>query len=788
MIFFKHVVCAVALALCLAMPAVAQDCHIALRGKVLDSTTGEVLAFATVSVAEQNKGAVCDENGRFVIADLCEKTKYTVQIKHIQCSHFTQAVNLTENTEMTFYLTHDDHTLNEVIVLEKAVAPPSVQASMKMTEAELSGNAALGLGEMLKVLPGVSSLNTGLTISKPIVQGLHSNRLGIVSNGVTIEGQQWGTEHAPEVDPFSAARVSVIKGVAGVRYGMGNLAGLVVLEPAPLRSKAGVGGWATLQGFSNGKGGIVAASADWHIPSKGLSLRLQGTFKRGGNLHTPDYFLWNSGIRELNLSGMAAWKHGNWQHEASGSRFNQIIGILRAAHIGNTTDLRLAIEQSIPLNNIDSFAYSIGRPFQHIEHNLGKWRSVWRISDRWRFSFQESFQYNRRKEFDAHKPLGAISDENPKPQIVFNIATNTVDAALEHNPIRHWQGGVGVQQQTQYNFVTYGSLIPDFLRLTGGIWATERWRRYPSPWEVEFGARYDYQWSHITDTVGSLRKINTKLQFANPSASAGLIYHVSERLNTRFNTGLAWRAPNVNELFARGVHHGSATYEEGDPTLQPEYAWNNSISVEYNDDRHRKTFGLAALQVTVYHNRIADFIYLNPEPQFVLSIRGAFPAFTYQQADAVLQGIDFGGTVRLWGDFFFEGKGSVIRARYWSFQVPGHEGERHREWLPLIPSDRFAFNLRWDNGKASYVQVGTITVLRQTRFPQGILLKEPPPAYTLVGFNVGHRFRIGKQQVELGCSAQNLMNTRYRDYTDFFRFFVDQPGTNIALRAKWIWD
>ncbi len=769
----------------MAFGLAAQDCHIALRGKVVDADSGEPLAYASVSLSEIGRGAVCDGNGWFTVADLCEKTAYTIHIQHVQCTHFTEVVRLSENAEMTFKLKHD-HALNEIVVMEKAVALKAVQTEIGVSKADLDATMGLNLGETIRRLPGVTILNTGVTISKPVIQGLHSNRIAIISNGVIIEGQQWGTEHAPEVDPFTADKVSVVKGSAALRYGIGNMGGVVLVEPAPLREAGGIGGWVAAQGFSNGRGGVGSGALDWHLPNRSLVFRIQGTLKRTGNLRTPGYFLWNTGVQEFNFSGMAAWKHGNWKHELSGTRFNQTIGILRAAHIGNTTDLLLAITLDTPVNNYDSFSYSINRPYQRIEHNLGKYRAALRLSDRWKFSLQESFQHNRRREFDAHKPLGVISDVNPKPQIIFNIVTNTIDLALEHNPIRHWQGGIGLQQQTQYNYVTRGGLIPDFLRMGGGVWATERRRRYPAPWEMEFGARYDYQWHQITQTLSNSQKVNLIRKFANLSATTGLLYHFSDHANLRLNSGLAWRAPHVNELFANGIHHGSATYEKGDPSLIPEQGWNNSLSFYYDKSQWGVPPRILGAQLTLFYNQMNQFIYLNPEKDLVLSIRGAFPAFTYRQADATLRGFDGRFETRLWKGLSFEGRASILRATYWTLEAPGHEGKRYQEWLPLMPSDRYSYGLRWRNRKETYVHIDATTVLRQTRYPEGILLKAPPARYTLVGFNTGHTFLWGKQKIEAGLSIQNGLNVRYREYMDAFRFFVDEPGVNVVARAKWI--
>ncbi|MBK7936198.1 MAG: TonB-dependent receptor plug domain-containing protein [Lewinellaceae bacterium] len=241
--------CLTGLCLLYFLPMKAQDCHIALRGHILEAESGLPLTFATVSIQEAGKGAVSDENGYFVIPDLCERTLYTLAIHHVECAHFTQAVSLTENTEMEFRLVHDA-VLKEVLIQEKAIAPAPTQAENVVSRSDLAATQGLNLGETLKKIPGVSVLNSGATVAKPVIQGLHSNRIAIVSDGVTLQSQQWGADHAPEIDPFSAGQIKVVKGAAGVQYGVGAMAGVVVLEPAPLRERAGMDGWLSLGGLA----------------------------------------------------------------------------------------------------------------------------------------------------------------------------------------------------------------------------------------------------------------------------------------------------------------------------------------------------------------------------------------------------------------------------------------------------------------------------------------------------------------------------------------------------------
>ncbi|MBV6442171.1 MAG: Vitamin B12 transporter BtuB [Saprospiraceae bacterium] len=782
--------------LCATGPLLAQDCHLALRGHVTDADTKEALPYATVFVRETGKGAVTDENGWFAIPDLCERTPYTVEIHHVECAHFTQVVQLTENAEMEFHLVHTA-ILNEVVIREKAVAPPPTQAEIAVEQNDLEAAKGLNLGETLKKLPGVTLLSSGATIAKPVIQGLHSNRIAIVADGVTLQSQQWGNDHAPEIDPFTADKISVVKGAAGVRYGAGAMAGAVVLEPAPLREKDGIGGWLSLGGFSNGWGGVASGAADWHLPGRSLTFRLQGTAKRSGNLRAPDYWLGNTGASELNFSAMAGWKKGRWRHTVSVTQFGQRFGILRAAHTGSLSDLEAAISSDTPRNNLNYFSYKIDRPYQRVQHNVLKYKAEFRFNDIWKLSGQYNFQYNQRREYDRGRNNTTQGD---KAQVAFQLWSNTLDLALEHLPIRHWQGGVGVQAVQQLNYVSKGGYIPDYLGWGGSVWATERWRRFPVPWEFEIGARYDFRRNHVTTTGNGNNDLDEQLTFGNVSGTLGAIYHFSNDFSAKLNTGLAWRPPHVNELFARGVHHGAGTYEQGNPDLESEKAWNSNLTLDWKTS-------FASAMVTVYRNSVQDFIYLNqPRDSIVLTVRGPFPAYFYQQDDAVLQGLDASVSVSFIPQLALETRASILRG----YRLARRNGENstYHDWLPLMPADRFQYGIRWtvdgrrrkvDGGRRSadgereaegetFVRLLATTVVRQSHIPEEGLTKAPPPAFTTLGLEAAHTFYLsspsGDLPIEIGLNVQNLTNVRYREYLDFFRFYTDSPGVNVGLRAK----
>lgn len=749
-----------------------QTCTLQLNGQILESHSRQPLSFATISIKEINKGAIADEKGRFSIGGLCPGN-YTVVCSMIGCEHAEHKVRIEQSLIRDFYLEATAVELGHVEVVEKAIAPASTQPQQALQGASLESGKALGLGEALKRLPGITTLNTGHSISKPTIQGLNGNRIVILNNGVRLEAQQWGDEHAPEIDPFIASKVSVIKGAAGVRYGADAIGGVILVEPEPLREKPGIGGQVAVAAFSNGRTGLVSAAIEGALGGKlPLSARLQGTFKRGGNVQSPDYFQRNTGLEELNYSWALGLKKEKFSTALYFSIFSTELGILRDAHIGNLTDLELAIERGRPLSD-GAFTYELGRPKQNVLHELFKWQFSVETGEKSKLQIEAARQFNRRQEFDAHRPFGNLPDELTRPQFEFEITTYTLDLNWEHRWLPNTRGSIGAQGLHQRNTTDFGALIPDYSAQNGGVYWIERWRKYPSPWEIEAGVRYDAKRLSIstqgTDTIGQ------DLQFSNASGTAGVIYHLAEA-TLRFNAGTAWRAPHPNELYSDGVHHGAAAYELGDPNLRPERALNFSLSTNWT---RPKKFDAT---LSLYHNRISDFIYLEPQSVPKLTIRGAFPAFHYRQTDATLTGFDWTAQVFLLPQLTLESQGAVLRA--WNRNAG--------DYLIFMPADRFTHGFKYtfgptadEAGERPFLRLGMTNVLRQTRAPQGDLAP-PPPGYTRFDAEAGMTLQWGKKTMEIGFSVFNLFNAHYRDYLNRFRYFTDEVGRNMLLRAKLI--
>ncbi|MEK9613321.1 MAG: Plug domain-containing protein, partial [Flavobacteriaceae bacterium] len=115
------------------------------------------------------------------------------------------------------------------------------------------------LGDALNSLSGVSSLNTGNTVVKPLINGLHSSRVLIINNGVRMQDQEWGAEHAPNLDINSFGTLTLIKGAGALQFGGDAVGGVIVTEtPKPLL-KDSLFGKTISSASTNGRGGMVTS-------------------------------------------------------------------------------------------------------------------------------------------------------------------------------------------------------------------------------------------------------------------------------------------------------------------------------------------------------------------------------------------------------------------------------------------------------------------------------------------------------------------------------------------------
>ena len=746
------------------------DCIHTISGKTINAQNGKAIEGTFVTLSPSNKVEICNEKGEFKFDGIC-KGSYQLVIHQMGFKDSVIAIKLEKDIKLVAKLTESTTKLKEVEVVHKRVEMAQTQTVSSIKAKELDQTRGKSLGDALKSVSGVTTLNTGGTISKPMIHGMQGYRVLILNNGIRQEGQQWGNEHAPEIDPFIAQKLSVVKGANSVRYGSDAMAGVILIEPNDLPDTASLTGEVNLVGMSNGRTRVASAIFQGYFDNlKYFSWRIQGTLKKGGTIHTPDYYLKNTGLEENNFSGAFGYKRKVWGAEVYYSQFNTRIGIFSGAHVGNLRDLKNAFAGGKPKDSLAPFSYDISRPFQDIEHELVKARSYVNITSKWSLKMQYAYQYNIRKEYDAHvSNVDSIAALN-KPELDYRIISKTADAVLEHLNIRSFRGMVGASYMRQENVYLGRYFVPNFVNQTWGMFLTERFTSRLI--DVEAGARYDEK--GLSSYFYTGKKFNTpRIHLSNVSWNTGIIYKPKSYLNVFLNVGSAWRAPAPNELYSDGVHHGAGSIDRGNPDLKTEQVYNVTLTGLL---QHEKMM----VEITAYNNQFTNFIYADPSPEPEQTIKGAYPLFLYKQANVKISGIDLKlSTHQLFDHVELSSKAMILRA--WNYTIDNY--------LIYMPADRYSGDIKIHtdfskNMKDAYFQVGYEHVLKQFRVPLFADFAPPPPAYGLVAAEIGTTFKFGQQAITITLTGDNLLNKVYRDYLDRFRYFCDSQGRNFTLRIK----
>ena len=635
------------------------------------------------------------------------------------------------------------------------------------------------LTKILTQVAGISMIQTGATIAKPVIHGLHSNRILILNNEVRQEGQQWGADHAPEIDPMVADQITVVKGADAVRYGSDALGGVILIAPKKLPYGDGVHGRLLPSFASNGRKTALTASVEGSVPNlHSWAWRVQGTLKRSGDLSTANYLLNNTAAREADFSVATGVQKKQGTAELFYSRYENESSVFYGSHIGNLDDLLGRFEIGRPLTTYP-FSYTINAPKQTVVHHLLKAKAFYYLPFGGKLTAQYAFQKDIRQEFSLRR-----MDRTRIPALNMELTTHTFDIDWEHS-YEHWQTMIGGSFGKQDNYNQPGTgvvpVIPNFASLSYGAFGIQRYDY--QKWLAEVGLRYDYKYLNADGYDMYSQRYGGEHQFHNITYSAGMLYRCHRWIDLSTNVGVAWRAPHVNELYSSGLHHGAGTYDLGDETLQSETGIKWLTSFAY---KHPKL----SLNVDMYLQWIKNYIYDYPTGEVRTLFSGVYPIFQYTQADAFFRGVDLEARLPLikWHrlsdhELSYELKSSVVFA---------NEMQTKR-YFPFIPAPRVSQQLKWNvdrNGRLLRnftVGIGHIFVTKQTRFePSQELVSTTPDAYHLFEANIGTTLKIGDQQtLGIRVSAENLLNTEYKEYTNRFRYYAHDLGRNVFVRLNY---
>ena len=620
------------------------------------------------------------------------------------------------------------------------------------------------LGETLGNEPGITSSHFGAGASRPIIRGMDGPRVKVLSDGAELhDASTISPDHAVASEPLLATQIEVLRGPSALVYGNGAVGGVVnVLDgkvptaipqkgiegSAELRANTGAGEGAGAFSLTGGAGnlavhveGVARDAGDYRV-GKGWAPDGEPTRKVPGSFNRTD-------TGSVGLS---------WVGER---------GYLGAAYTRQTAKYGLpGHNHSFEGCHTHGTHLHCGAHDEEDGHDHGaeEHGDVPVVDLR---SERLDIRGELRNPFTGFSALrlraGAtdyVHDEVEDGTIATTFKNKAYDTRIElqHEPIAGFKGVVGLQtSQRKFSAIGEEAYVQPTVTRKTGLFVLEEYRLndWYGDWRFEAALRHDRQ---TAEALASGSAGGTERSHNGTSASLGAVWKFTPGYQVGTSFTRASRAPSAEELYARGLHMATSTYERGNANLRSETSQNIDLSL-------KKTSGDTTFGVSVFRNRISNYIYGR-----TLDEVDGLQLLQYSQADATFTGIEGQVRQRVTRNMGVTLFGDTVRAKLDGGGL-----------LPRIPATRAGVRLD-ANWNAWEGQVEWVQVARQNRVAA---FETATPGYGMLNLGVSYRGQLSSGTPwQVYLKANNLTDRLAYAHTSFIKNAAPLMGRNITVGVK----
>lgn len=733
-----------------------------------------------------------DADGSFEFTQLSDGA-YELAVSFIGFVNDTIPVNVKNQSAkpLKIRLEIDGEILDEIIVTGDHAKQEETLNTEHIHDDFFEKNLQGAFAKSIEKLPGISAINVGVGIAKPVIRGLSANRIIVNHQGIKQESQQWGSDHGLEIDQFDIEQVEIIKGPGSLQYGSDGLGGVINIMPGKILPKNTFDGSVTAVHKTNNAHWGGSARLGFNLKDNFLNVRysrqefadyrVPGTqFSYNGfDLPILNNQLKNTAGNEDNISISGGTKRKNSitrfllsRYSLNAGLFSGAVGIPRAYALtddGNDRDL------DVPRQSVDHYRASVNQIFFFGEDHL---------------SFDVGFQRNHRREFSEPEfhsiPLSRLEDPNDKLAIELELQTLSFAGHYQQYLPDNWKNTYGLNLQWQDN--TRGGfeyLLPNFNTFRGGIYTIAE-KQVKDNWLINGGVRLDlgqnrsdyfrqFIWDSNETIIDSLVSPSTDDLFFNWSASVGSNYSFNdEKWIIKANFGKSFRVPYPAETVSNGIHHGTFRHEIGTPDLKSEQGYQLDLSADWNFPNF--TGGLA-----LYFNYFDNYIYLGPTfPARFSPLPEAGQIFRYRQDDAIYTG------------FELEWEWTLLPtlSLHQAIDFVQSYNPKTNLALPFTPQPAIRTDFRFNLPEKEFAKDFYAEINHAYHFAASGNLRidrseQATPAYQLWGVSLGTDLNFGTQTIKISAQVQNLLDTAYLAHLSRYRLInVPEQGRNFVLTLK----
>ncbi|MEO8960528.1 MAG: TonB-dependent receptor [Ginsengibacter sp.] len=755
------------------------------------------LPSASVYISDLKKGSIADANGNYKINNVPSGT-YLVEIKYIGYKTILQNIYFNENKVQNFSMDISVTEENEIVITGSSKATsikrnpiPIVAINKRFLQQNLSTNII----DAIAKVPGISEVTTGPNVSKPFIRGLGFNRILTLYDGVRQEGQQWGDEHGMEVDQNTVDKVEVVKGPASLIYGSDAVAGVINLIPANAPAEGKIIGNILNEYQTNNR--LIENSATIAAHTNDITWGGTITHKMATNYKNKyDGRVYNTSFAETDASANIGINK-NWGYSHLGlSIFDDLQEIPDGSRDSATRKFTKHITEDDDyrpiVSNKELSSYNISALHQHVQHYRVYTTNSFLLGSG-RLALNLAFQKSARREY-SHP-------EVQLPGLYLKLNTYSYDAKYYFHESKGFSVTTGINGMYQDNNVNDGTefIIPSYRQFDFGPFVYAK--KSIGNLEIAGGIRYDVRnfrneglytgtnpangFDHVItgkDTLGAYHPFSFYRQtFSGGSGSLGLSYKINEQFNIKINVGRGYRAPNISEISANGVHPGTGIYQIGNLNFKPEFNWQEDIGIEFNSTH-------VTINADVFNNSIENYIY----NQKLLSSNGADSivvpgneTFKFVAARANLMGGELSVDVHPhpWDWLHFENSLSFVSGTNKGVRGEGKISDSAK-YLPFIPPLHTISELRADIKKVGksfanvFLKIQFEIYAAQKRVYLENDTETPTAGYQLLGAGFGTDIlnKDRKPFLNISFLANNLFDVAYQSGLNRLKYFEPFPG------------
>ncbi|MBK7310496.1 MAG: TonB-dependent receptor [Sphingobacteriaceae bacterium] len=773
------------------------EAQVVLKGFIKTKTKQEALPGAVIYLPDLKNGTVSKTDGSYEIKNL-PKIKTIVQIKLIGYKTFVETIDLSTTTELDVEMEESVIEANEVVVTGVSRATEIKRNPVPMVfidQHHLTENSSTNIIDAIAKVPGINALATGPNVSKPFIRGLGYNRILTLFDGIRQESQQWGDEHGIEVDQYLIDRIEVVKGPASLIYGSDALAGVVNLIPANPSPDGQISG--ALQSNYQTNNGSRGGSFNLTGNSSGFIWGMRTSYKEATNYQNKyDGRVYNTGFAERNLNAFLGLNRKWGYSHLNFSMYDNMQEIPDGSRDSSSRKFTKQISEEDTLrplvSNSELNSYSINAIHQRVQH-YRVFSSNNFIIKKSKLALKLGYQQSIRGEY-AH-PLAL-----DVPALYMNMGTASYDAKFYFPEKKGFESIIGINGMYQMNDVSKGTefVIPDYkiFDIAPFIYGKKNFGKV----DIAAGARYDTRSFKNTalyvitdpitgfdkttsDTVGATKQFSDYTHTFNGfSGSFGITYNINKKVMVKFNVARGYRAPNISEISAKGVHPGTGFQQLGDENLKPEFSLQEDIGLFYESEH-------VSASAEVFNNTISNYIFnqkLNSVmggDSIYMETGNAYPVFKFIQTKAQLLGgearidihphpldwLHFSNAVSFVYATNLGGNGAVINdsTKYLPFIPPLHtNSELSAEFLKSVGPFEHIF-----------IKVGLQYYAAQNRAFLFNNTETKTPSYTLLDAGIGAEVKNKRDRTlfTIGIYVSNLTDAAYQSNMSRLKYFDSYP-------------